>query len=98
MHDRLFAEQEGGIDAIPRHAEAIALDPARFKACLDGGTSTADIRANIADAGTVGISGTPTFMLGLTEPENGKVKVVQVLRGAQPYPAFKTAIDALLAK
>jgi protein-disulfide isomerase len=98
MHDRLFADQKGGIDAIPRHAEAIALDLARFKQCLDSGKPAADIRASLAEAGTVGISGTPTFMLGLTEPKNGKVKVVQVLRGAQPYTAFKTAIDALLAK
>jgi protein-disulfide isomerase len=98
MHDRIFADQKGGIDAIPRHAEAIALDRARFQQCLDSDKPAADIRASIADAERVGISGTPTFMLGLTEPKNGKVKIVQVLRGAQPYTAFKTVIDALLAK
>jgi protein-disulfide isomerase len=74
MHDRLFADQKDGIDAIPRHAEAIALDLARFKQCFDSGKPAADIRASIADAGAVGISGTPTFMLGLTEPNSGKVR------------------------
>ena len=27
---------------------------------------------------------------------DGKIKAVQVLRGALPYPAFKEAIDSLL--
>ena len=98
MHDRLFADQKGGLDGIPRHAEAIALDRASFQQCLDSRKPAADIRASIGDAGRVGISGPPTFMLGLTAPKNGKVKIVQVLRGAQPYTALKTAIDALLAK
>ncbi len=98
MHDRLFADQKGGVDAIPQHAEAIGLAAASFKECLDSGKHAARIRADIAEAATAGVSGTPTFMLGLTEPKNGKLKVVQVVRGAQPYAAFKAAIDALLAK
>jgi len=35
--------------------------------------------------------------LGLTEPDGSKVKVLRVLKGAQPYASFKEAIDTLLS-
>ena len=36
-------------------------------------------------------------MLGLTEPGKGTVKILKIVRGAQPYARFKEAIDSLLA-
>jgi protein-disulfide isomerase len=44
-----------------------------------------------------GVRGTPTFFLGRTEPNDSKIKVLRVIRGAQPYASFKEAIDSLLS-
>lgn len=44
-----------------------------------------------------GLTGTPGFFLGVTEPNSPTVKVLRVLNGAQPYANFKDAIDGLLS-
>ena len=44
----------------------------------------------------VGVRGTPTFFVGLIEPNSPNLKAVRRIIGAQPYGAFKTAIDELL--
>ncbi len=38
-----------------------------------------------------GVFGSPTFFLGVTDPKKPSVQVVRVIRGAQPYQAFKDA-------
>jgi protein-disulfide isomerase len=98
MHDRLFANQQA-LDgpALAAHAGELHLDSPRFQQCLDGGKHAAAIRKSIADAQAAGITATPTFMLGITEPGKGTVKILKIVRGAQPYARFKEAIDSLLA-
>lgn len=98
MHDRLFTNQkELAPEKLTEYAKAAGLaDTAKFQQCLDSGKYAADIRKDIADAQTVGVTGTPTFLVGLTQPNDPKIKVVRVLRGAQPYSAFKVALDSLL--
>ena len=98
MHDRLFANQGAlGLPDLPRHAEALALDVAKFHQCVESGTYGASVRSDQADGQRAGVSGTPTFFLGLTEPNGSQVKALRTLVGAQPYSAFKAAIDSLLA-
>jgi protein-disulfide isomerase len=55
------------------------------------------VRKDLADAQKAGATGTPTFFLGRTDPNSTDVKTVRKLVGAQPYAAFKDAIDTLLA-
>jgi len=98
MHDRLFASPPGGTEALVQQAQALGLQAAPFQSCLESGKYAAQIRASIAEGAAAGINATPTFLLGLTEPTSGKLTVVQVLRGAQPYATFKAAIDDLLAR
>jgi protein-disulfide isomerase len=96
MHDRLFANQQQ-LENLKAHADALSLDGAKFQACLDSGRHAEGVRADMAMAQKAGISGTPSFVLGKTDPANpGKVTGIQVLRGAQPFTAFKTAIDSAL--
>lgn len=98
MHNRLFTNQKAlGLKALPGHAEAIGLDLQTFKECLSSGKHDAEIRADMEDGVKAGVRGTPTFLLGLTEPNSSKVKATQIIRGAQPYSRFKQAIDRLLA-
>ena len=67
-----------------------------LEACLDDSRHGDAVRADIAEAQAAGISGTPTFFLAVEGEEDGKLKTLQKIRGAQPYAAFKSAIDAAL--
>jgi protein-disulfide isomerase len=98
MHDRLFQNQaELAVELLPAHAKALGLDEAKFQQCLDSGKFAAEIKQDIAQAATAGISGTPSFLLGVVQPGEGRVKVTRKLVGAKPYAEFKAAVDSLLA-
>ncbi len=96
MHDRLFAAQNDlAVESLMKHAGGIGLETSKFKACLEEGKYAGRIRQDINDAKKVGLTGTPAFLIGFTEP-GGKVRAVKMIKGAQPYAAFKQAIDSLL--
>jgi protein-disulfide isomerase len=95
MHDRLFSNQQT-IDSWTAHAEAVGLDVTRFDACLGSGQQAAEIRRDIQQAQSAGVTGTPGFFLGITDPASNKVKTLRSIKGAVPYAMFKAQIDALL--
>ncbi len=98
MHGRLFAEQNAlKPQDLPKHASALALDQPRFQQCLDSDRHAAQIRKDVDAGQRAGVKGTPSFFIALTEPNDGPVKSIQIIRGAQPYAAFRAAIDAVLA-
>ena len=96
MHDRLFANQKG-LEPWTAHAEAIGLEASKFEECLNAGKHADEIRRDMAEARKAGVTGTPAFFLGYTDPSSSKVRTVASLRGAQPFPALKAEIDRLLA-
>jgi len=97
MHDRLFANQgAGGTKALATHAAAIGLDAAQFDSCLGSESRAAAIRRAMKSGEAVGVTGTPTFMIGVMGPDN-KFKASKIVVGAKPYSVFKDAIDAALA-
>ncbi len=96
MHDRLFANQNT-LDQWNAHAEAIGLDVAKFNGCMDAGRPDAEIRRDIAEGQKAGVTGTPAFLLAYTDPKSSRVRTEVRLTGAQPFAAFKAAIDKLLA-
>jgi protein-disulfide isomerase len=97
MHDVLFQNQSAlAPEQLAAHAKGLGLTEAAFQQCLDSGKFAADIKQDIAVAGTSGITGTPTFFIGLVQPGDGRVKVVKKLVGAKPYAEFKSAFDSLL--
>lgn len=96
MHDRLFANQRA-LEPWTGHAEALGLDVDTFESCMSAGTHAAAIRRDMAEARKAGASGTPSFVLAETDPTDPtKVKGLKFLRGAQPFAAFKTEIEAAL--
>lgn len=98
MHTRLFANQRAlGLGDLPAHAQALRLDMPGFQQCLESGRYTGAIRQVMADGQQAGVTGTPAFLLGVTEPNNSRVKVLRVITGAQPYAAFQAAINSLLS-
>lgn len=95
MHDRLFQNQKALEPAsLTTHAQAIGVDAKKFQACLDAGKYADEIRKDMAEAAKYGITGTPTSVIGLTEPGSDKIKVLRVLRGAQTLASFKEALDS----
>lgn len=98
MHGRLFANQKAmSPKDLSEHAQRLSLDMPKFQQCLEGGKYVSKIRQDLSEGQKAGVQGTPTFFLGYTEPNDSKVKVVRVIRGAQPYAGFKQAIDSLLS-
>lgn len=98
MHDALFENQSAlAPEQLAGHAKTVGVVDAQFQQCLDSGKFAADINKDIADAGAAGITGTPSFLVGVIQPGDGRVKVVRKLVGAKPYAEFKAALDAALA-
>ena len=97
MRGRLFSNQNAlAPEALLKHAEALGLDAAQFKECLDSGKHTARIKAAMAEGQKAGITGTPGFLLGFVEAD-GKVKATKKISGAVPYANFKSTIDEMLS-
>jgi len=97
MHDQLFANQKAlKPEDLSQHAETLGLDKAKFQECLDTQKRAPSIRKTMAQAGDAGVSSTPTVMVGLLQPNSSKVKVLRVLKGAQPFAAVKDALDNAL--
>jgi protein-disulfide isomerase len=87
-HDLLFQNQKAlSRENLDKFAEQVGgIDMKAFKAALDSGKHKAAVDADMAAVTKAGARiGTPSFFI------NGKL-----LQGAQPYPAFKAAIDAAL--
>ena len=98
MHALLFANQKKlDVASLKAYAQQLELQPVDFSLCLDGGKHAKAIRADMAVAAKLQISGTPNFWVGLRDAKDpNKVKVVRNLRGAQGYNKFKAVFDSLL--
>lgn len=95
MHDKLFANQ-GALDLeqLTGYAKSVGVKAKPFKKCLTSGKYTETVSQNSAEGHKIGINGTPSFLLGISD--GNKVKSSKLIVGAQPFSAFKQEIDALL--
>jgi protein-disulfide isomerase len=98
MHNLLFENQrELSDENLKSYAATTGLDTAAFNACLDEGKQKARVDADLAVARSVGVRGTPGFVLGLTDPADpNKANMTVFINGAQSLDNFKSAIDGLL--
>ena len=94
MHHALFTGR-GGLKrpSLLDYAGRIGIDPGALASCLESDRYESDIDRDIADASAANVSGTPSFVLGKT---TDNVIDGVVIRGARPYPAFKSEIERLL--
>ena len=87
FHDALFSGQYAlGRTAFEQYAADQGLDIAAFTACLDDHHTQDEVKADAADATSLGLNGTPSFVI------NGRILV-----GALPFESFKAIIDEELA-
>ncbi len=97
MHDQLFENQTAfTVYNLTQRAEAIGLNKEKFQQCLNNNEYETEVQGDFADGLKAGVNQTPTFFLGLTEPNSSKVKVLAVITGAKPFAVFKAAIDSAL--
>jgi protein-disulfide isomerase len=95
MHDLLFANQRDLADAKLRSiAASLKLDTTAFDECLRR-QPTDRIDRDLSGAAGLGIAATPTFLIGLVQPDR-TVKATHVLIGAQSLSRFAPIFDELL--
>jgi protein-disulfide isomerase len=93
--ERLFAAQKDlGDTAYNKLAAEMKLDAKSFAACRAAPENKAAAEADRAAANALGITGTPTFLVGTVT--NGTFAGERVT-GAQPLSAFEAKIEPLLA-
>lgn len=99
FHDKIFNEQskfgQGTIsnlakDDVKKWAQELNLNSSEFNSCLDSGKYTSAVQANFNEGTSIGVSGTPSFVIGQAGGTG------QLIVGAQPYSVFKSAVDSLL--
>jgi protein-disulfide isomerase len=100
MNAQLFEDSERLLpENLVAQAEALGLDRASFKHCLDSDQHAERIERDLRDGEAAGIQGTPTFFLGLTNRADPTTFLAtRNLIGAQPYGNFKRMIEELLAE
>lgn len=97
MHDVLFQNQRAlALPQLAEHARTVGLDGAKFEECLASGRQAARVARGLADGAAVGVQGTPSFVVGKTQP--GGVVEGTPIRGAQPLETFRRIIDQTLAE
>src|SRR5260370_2580374 len=83
-----------GPESILKYGQKTNLEMTAFRTCLSDKKYTDAIKKDTADAGTLGISGTPSFVIGKTDKsEIAGVRIV----GAVPFAVFDSTIKDMLA-
>ncbi len=99
MHDIIFEKQNakgaGTIfdfttDNVKQWAQEMGLNAQTFNSCLDSGKYAQEVMADEQAGASLGITGTPGFLIGRRDG------TPQLISGAQPYSVFQAAIEQFL--
>ncbi len=94
-HDLLYSNQQAPYSGWASHnnlvifAQGLGLNMTQFNQSFNSGKFASLVNSNIADANSLGISGTPTFFV---VGQNGKIVTIQ---GPQPYSVFQQAVNSV---
>lgn len=99
FHDAIFTKTISNGNGLTKEqvyqiAAEVGLNQANLKTCADDLKYADEIKKDITDGSTAGVSGTPAFFVGKSDPSGAITG--QIIVGAQPYSAFQAAIDSLL--
>jgi protein-disulfide isomerase len=98
MHDLLFEHQDALAPAqLPGYAAELSLDVPVFQACLASGKHGGEIRSHGRIANSLGITGTPAYVLGRRIAGSDKVQVVEIVKEVPAYDDLEAKLNALLA-
>jgi protein-disulfide isomerase len=91
MYARLFGDQKAlDTSGLTQSAEALQLDRPRFARCLSGEAAN-QITDDIARGRRLGVNSTPTFFIGLVDPD-GSIKLTKRVNGAVSFDALDNVI------
>ena len=84
MHDAIMTDSatDLGADSILKYGQKVNLDMTAFKTCTSDKKFEPEIKKDEADAALLGISGTPSFVIGKTASD--RIDGVRIV-GAVPY-------------
>lgn len=82
-----WSGQANAADLFAGYAQEIGLDRDSLNTCLENHDFPAAVEANAQEALSVGITGTPAFVI------NG-----HVVSGALPFESFEQAVDGLITE
>jgi protein-disulfide isomerase len=93
MHDALFADQRLDEASLVEKARTNSVGLEQFSECVRG-NGAVRVKQDLAAARALGLSVTPTFLIG--RDVGGAVKVEQILMGVREVDVFAGAIESLL--
>jgi len=97
MHDRLFSSsRKFSSDQIQEQAEDLRLNVRQFSQCVQAERYMESIYRDRMEGGSIGVRGTPHFILFLTH--NPKAGPFLVIPGAFPFDVFQEQIEKLLGQ
>ena len=96
LHGKLFEAPLKSADQLTEAARSAGLDASALRACLESGKHAKAVQESVQRVAGMNVNGTPIFLIGRTAADN-KMTVARVVEGAQPYEAFKAAVDQVLA-
>jgi len=79
-------------DAIAGYAKTAGLNSDTFAACLSSSKYDAAIRESLSEGAAAGVQGTPSFIIGKSQPDG---VVGSLLVGAMPYPMIEAEVKKL---
>ena len=99
-HDLVFENQKKWqglsgrimVDTFEQYALELGLNTSDFNTCFESGKYVDEVKKDLQDGASYGITGTPGFFIG--NDELGYVKII----GAQPYPVFERLIEGQIAR
>ena len=95
MHDAIYSQQSTLTDnKFLDLAKLLRLDVGRFSKCIDDTGTLEEVKKDQAEAASLGVRSTPTFLIGRVQ-SNGTVKATRKVSGAAPYEAFKAALTGV---
>jgi protein-disulfide isomerase len=96
MHRQLFHDSSVVSEAkLQTYATKSGLNSAAFMACIRGQAAAA-VSADVESARALGISATPTFLIGAVESD-GRVRVQQTIVGFRQAADFASVLDKVLS-
>jgi protein-disulfide isomerase len=96
LHDLIFARQaQLDVTELERVVGAAGLDRGQLSTCLRS-EAARRVGADEAAGQPLAVTGTPTFFVGLVQPD-GRVLLKQRVAGAQPAERFHALLDQWLA-
>ena len=98
MHDELFARPKEiplTMQLIGGFATKVGIESEEFEACVNKSLASADIKRDEDLAARLGITGTPTFLVG--RREGSALRAVSIHRGMQTPERLGAAVRAAMA-